>query len=165
MDNLYNQLFLNISNKQKLFDLLNKGTKPDTTILNSYLDTCSVYNKDKCDMNITQKLIHSGAKVELNTIYSATLRLGNDIDHLNLILDNYKDRNLDENILDMACFVDDKYKYNLVKNLLDRYKIRPTNKSLLKCVKHHNQIQNTELKDEEFEFNNYFYDVYKLYNK
>ena len=49
------ELLLNISNKQKLFELLNNGIKPDTNILNSYLDTCNKYNKEKCDIEITKK--------------------------------------------------------------------------------------------------------------
>jgi len=166
MNDLYQQLFLNISNKQKLFELLDNGVKPDTIILNSYLDTCSIYNKDKCDMNITKKLIDNGAKVELNSVYSAALRLGNDIDHFNYIFDNYKrNKEDDENILEIACFTNDEYKYNLVKNLLDRYKIKPSDRTLLKCVKHHNQIRNIELKEKEIQFNDYFYNIYKKYNK
>ena len=143
------ELLLNISNKQKLFELLNNGIKPDTNILNSYLDTCNKYNKEKCDIEITKKLIENGAKVELNTVYNSALRLGDDINHFNYIFDNYKKRNKegDEDILEMACYLDDKYKYKFVKNLLERYKIEPTNKTLLKCIKHENQIRNTEMKD------------------
>ena len=163
MNNLEDQLFLNIHNKDKIIELLNNGAKPSSYIYNSYLDSCSKYNDNKCDIDITKKFLNNGLVIDSDIMINASFKLSDDIDHFNLVFDNFnrKKSNIDDIILDIGCYIDNNNKYNFVRNLLNKHKIIPNERHLSKCIKHNNLLNNTFLKYEEINFNDYFYNFYK----
>lgn len=161
--NKEDELYLNVHNLSKIRVLIANGAKPNKFILNSYLDSCSNYNNN-CKLDNIKMLIDNGAKVDTDVVINATIRLSKNKEQYGYIMDNYKNRikKDDSLILSTACFTDDEIKYDLVRNLVDNYKIKPTEDTLSRCIRYYNNINNTKLKDKETEFNKYFYEQYKL---
>jgi len=160
------ELYLNVHNLTKIRELIANGAKPNKFILNSYLDSCSNYNNN-CKIDNIKMLINNGAEVNLDVIINATLKLSKNKEQYEYIMDNYKNRTKkdDSLILSTACFTDDEIKYDLVRTLVDNYKIKPTEELLSRCIRYNNNMNNTKLKDKETEFNRYFYEQYRLNRK